>query len=162
MQEGGVQELNLILKGDVVGSVEAAVSELTKIQHPEVGVNVIHQGAGGITEGDVMLAAASNAMVVGFNVRPNPEARAAAEREGVEIRTYRVIYQLTDDIEQALVGMLRPETVEETLGERRSPAVPRLPGHDRRLLRTSGVIRRSAGVRVVRDGASSTRPRSRS
>ena len=117
MQEGAVEELNLILKGDVGGSVEAAVSELAKIQHPEVGVNVIHQGVGGITEGDVMLAAASNAMVVGFNVRPSAEARALADREGVEIRTYRVIYQLTEDIEQALVGMLRPETVEETLGE---------------------------------------------
>ena len=155
MQEGGVQELNLILKGDVVGSVEAAVSELTKIQHPEVGVNVIHQGAGGITEGDVMLAAASNAMVVGFNVRPNPEARAAAEREGVEIRTYRVIYQLTDDIEQALVGMLRPETVEETLGEaevRQLFRVSRL-GTIAGCYVTSGVIRRNAGVRVVRDGA---------
>jgi translation initiation factor IF-2 len=117
MQEGGVQDLNLVLKGDVVGSVEAAISELQKIQHPEVGVNVIHQGVGGITENDVNLAVASNAMVVGFNVRPSAEARQLAEREGVEIRTYRVIYQLTDDIEQALVGMLRPVTTEETIGE---------------------------------------------
>src|ERR671934_176483 len=108
MQEGAVQDLNLVLKGDVVGSVEAAISELQKIQHPEVRVNVIHQGVGGITENDVMLASASNAMVVGFNVRPSAEARALAEREGVEIRTYRVIYQLTEDIEQALVGMLKP------------------------------------------------------
>ncbi|MDQ3895408.1 MAG: translation initiation factor IF-2, partial [Actinomycetota bacterium] len=154
MQAGGPQELNLILKGDVVGSVEAAVSELSKIQHPEVGVNVIHQGVGGITEGDVMLAAASNAMVVGFNVRPNPEARAAAEREGVEIRTYRVIYQLTEDIEQALVGMLRPETVEETLGEaevRQLFRVSRLGTIAGSYVR-SGVVRRGARVRVVRDG----------
>src|SRR4029078_1237755 len=98
-------------------SVEAAVSELQKIQHPEVGVKVIHTGVGGITESDVMLAAASQAIVVGFNVRPNAEARSLAEREGVDIRTYRVIYNLTQDIEQALVGMLRPEEVEETLGE---------------------------------------------
>src|SRR5918996_564659 len=84
MQEGAVQDLNLVLKGDVVGSVEAAVSELSKIQHPEVRVSVIHQGVGGITEGDIMLASASDAMVVGFNVRPNAEARALAEREGVE------------------------------------------------------------------------------
>ena len=108
LQEGAVQELNLVVKGDVDGSVEAAVSELQKIQHPEVGVNVIHTGVGGITESDVMLAAASQAIVVGFNVRPNAEARSLAEREGVDIRTYRVIYQLTQDIEQALVGMLRP------------------------------------------------------
>src|SRR3954471_13891563 len=99
LQEGAIQDLNLVLKGDVVGSVEAAISELSKIQHPEVRVNVIHQGVGGITENDIMLASASNAMVVGFNVRPNAEARALAEREGVEIRTYRVIYQLTEDIE---------------------------------------------------------------
>src|SRR5438034_2060066 len=108
MQGGAVQDLNLVVKGDVVGSVEAAASGRAKIQHSEVRVNVIHQGVGGITEGDIMLASASGATVVGFNVRPNAEARALAEREGVEIRTYRVIYQLTEDIEQALVGMLRP------------------------------------------------------
>src|SRR5207344_3554722 len=113
----GVQDLNLVLKADVGGSVEAAVSELQKIDHPEVRVNVIHSAAGGITENDIMLASASGAMVVGFNVRPNAEARALAEREGVEIRTYRVIYQLTEDIEQALVGMLKPVRTEETIGE---------------------------------------------
>src|SRR4051794_19039548 len=117
LQAGAVRDLNLVLKGDVVGSVEAAVSELGKIQHPEVRVSVIHQGVGGITENDIMLASASGATVVGFNVRPNAEARSLAEREGVEIRTYRVIYQLTQDIEQALVGMLRPVETEETLGE---------------------------------------------
>ena len=117
MQEGAVQDLNIVIKADVDGSVEAAVSELQKIQHPEVRVNVIHTGVGGISENDVMLATASNAMIVGFNVRPNAEARASAEREGVEIRTYNVIYRLTEDIEQALVGMLKPVTTEETLGE---------------------------------------------
>src|SRR5216683_645931 len=91
IEAGAVQDLNLVLKGDVVGSVEAAVSELGKIQHPEVRVNVIHQGVGGITENDVMLAAASQAMVIGFNVRPNAETRVVAEREGVAIRTYDVI-----------------------------------------------------------------------
>jgi translation initiation factor IF-2 len=154
MQAGGVQDLNLVLKGDVVGSVEAAVGELQKIQHPEVRVNVIHQGVGGITAGDVMLAAASHAMVVGFNVRPNAEARSLAEREGVEIRTYRVIYQLTEDIEQALVGMLRPVTTEETLGEvevRQLFRVSRL-GTIAGSYVTSGVVRRGAQVRVVRDG----------
>jgi translation initiation factor IF-2 len=154
MQEGGLQELNLVLKGDVVGSVEAAVSELSKIQHPEVGVNVIHQGVGAITEGDIMLAAASHAMVIGFNVRPNAEARQLAEREGVEIRTYRVIYQLTEDIEQALVGMLRPVETEEILGEAevretfRASRVGTIAG----CMVTSGTVRRNARVRVIRDG----------
>ena len=154
MQAGGVQDLNLVLKGDVDGSVEAAVSELNKIQHPEVGVRVIHQGVGGITEGDVNLAAASSALVVGFNVRPNAEARALAEREGVEIRTYRVIYRLTEDIEQALVGMLAPVTTEETIGEaevRQLFRVSRL-GTIAGSYVTNGVVRRNAQVRVVRDG----------
>jgi translation initiation factor IF-2 len=154
MQEGGVQDLNLVVKGDVVGSVEAAVSELSKIEHPEVRLNVIHQGAGGITEGDVMLASASKALVVGFNVRPNADARAAAEREGVDIRTYRVIYQLTEDIEQALVGMLKPVETEETLGEaevRQLFRVSRL-GTIAGSYVTTGVVRRNARVRVVRDG----------
>src|SRR5207248_5283196 len=154
MQAGGVQDLNLVVKGDVVGSVEAAVSELGKIQHPEVRVNVIHQGVGGITENDIMLASASNAMVVGFNVRPNAEARALAEREGVEIRTYRVIYQLTDDIRQALIGMLSPVETEEILGEaevRQLFRVSRL-GTIAGSYVTNGVVRRGAQVRVVRDG----------
>src|SRR5882724_11187050 len=154
IEAGAVKDLNLVLKGDVVGSVEAAVSELGKIQHSEVRVNVIHQGVGGITEGDIMLASASGATVVGFNVRPNAEARSLAEREGVEIRTYRVIYQLTEDIEQALVGMLKPVEKEETLGEAEVRAlfkVSRL-GTIAGCMVTSGVIRRSAQARVIRDG----------
>ncbi len=154
LQEGAIQDLNLVLKGDVVGSVEAAISELQKIQHPEVRVNVIHQGVGGITENDIMLASASNAMVVGFNVRPNAEARALADREGVEIRTYRVIYQLTDDIEQALVGMLKPVRTEETIGEvevRQLFRVSRL-GTIAGSYVTDGTVKRNASVRVVRDG----------
>jgi translation initiation factor IF-2 len=154
LQQGAVQDLNLVVKGDVVGSVEAAVSELAKIQHPEVRVNVIHQGVGGITENDIMLASASGATVVGFNVRPNAEARALAEREGVEIRTYRVIYQLTEDIQQALVGMLKPVETEETLGEAEVRAlfkVSRL-GTIAGCMVTNGLVRRGARVRVVRDG----------
>jgi translation initiation factor IF-2 len=155
MQAGAVQDLNLVLKGDVVGSVEAAVSELQKIQHPEVRVVVIHQGVGGITEGDIMLASASNAIVVGFNVRPNAEARALAEREGVDIRTYRVIYQLTDDIEQALVGMLAPVRTEETIGEVEVRALFRVSrlGTIAGCHVTDGVVRRGSKVRVIRDGA---------
>src|SRR5204862_4503370 len=155
LQAGAVRDLNLVLKGDVVGSVEAAVSELGKIQHPEVRVNVIHQGVGGITENDIMLASASGATVVGFNVRPNAEARALAEREGVDLRTYRVIYQLTEDIQQALVGMLAPEQVEESLGEAEVRALFRASrlGVIAGCMVTRGVIRRNAQIRVVREGA---------
>ena len=154
MQAGDIQELNIVLKGDVQGSVEALVGELQKIQHPEVRVNVIHTGVGGITESDVNLASASNAFVIGFNVRPSADARALAEREGVDVRTYRVIYKLTEDIEQALVGMLSPVQTEETLGEAEVRAlfkVSRL-GTIAGCMVTSGVVRRSAQVRVVRDG----------
>jgi translation initiation factor IF-2 len=154
MQEGAVQDLNVVLKGDVQGSIEALMSELGKIQHPEVRVNVIHTGVGGITENDIYLASASNALVVGFNVRPSAEARQLAEREGVDIRTYRVIYQLTQEIEQALVGMLSPVTTEEVLGEAEVRAlfkVSRL-GTIAGCMVTNGVVRRSASVRVVRDG----------
>jgi translation initiation factor IF-2 len=154
MAAGEVRELNLVLKGDVQGSVEAAVSELQKIQHSEVGVNVIHTGVGGITANDVNLAAASDALVVGFNVRPNIEARQLAEREGVEIRSYRVIYQLTQEIEQALVGMLAAVQTEEVIGEaevRQLFKVSRL-GTIAGCMITNGVIRRNSQVRVVRDG----------
>jgi translation initiation factor IF-2 len=154
IQEGQVQDLNIVLKGDVQGSVEALMGELGKIQHPEVRVNVIHTGVGGISESDLMLASASGAMVVGFNVRPNAEARQLAEREGVEIRTYRVIYQLTQEIEQALVGMLSPVQTEETIGEAEVRALFRVSrlGTIAGCMVTNGVVRRSAQVRVVRDG----------
>jgi translation initiation factor IF-2 len=154
MQEGSVKELNLIIKGDVQGSVEAAVDELAKITHDEVKVGVIHSGVGGITASDIHLASASGAIVVGFNVRPNAEAKALAEREGVDIRTYRVIYQLTEDIQQALIGMLSPEQVEEVIGEAevrqtfRASRVGTIAG----CMVTQGVVTRGAQVRVVRDG----------
>jgi translation initiation factor IF-2 len=154
MQEGAIQELNLVIKADVQGSVEAAIGELEKIQHPEVQVRVIHSGVGGIAASDVNLAAASGAIVIGFNVRPNAEAKALAEREGVDIRTYRVIYQLTEDIQQALIGMLAPEQVEEVLGEAevrqtfRASRVGTIAG----CMVTQGVVQRGAQVRIVRDG----------
>jgi translation initiation factor IF-2 len=151
---GEVQDLNIVLKGDVQGSVEALLGELQKIQHSEVRVNVIHTGVGGITENDVNLASASDALVIGFNVRPSAEARQLAEREGVDVRTYRVIYQLTDDIQQALVGMLSPVQTEETLGEAEVRAlfkVSRL-GTIAGCMVTTGVVRRGGRVRVVRDG----------
>ena len=154
LQAGEVQDLNIVLKGDVQGSIEALLGELQKIQHTEVRVNVIHTGVGGITENDVNLASASDALVVGFNVRPSAEARVLAEREGVDIRTYRIIYQLTEDIQQALVGMLTPVQTEETLGEAEVRAlfkVSRL-GTIAGCMVTSGTVRRGAQVRVVRDG----------
>src|SRR3954466_5080607 len=154
MQAGGVQDLNIVIKGDVQGSVEAIVSELGKIQHSEVRVNVIHTGVGGITENDVNLAAASTGMVVGFNVRPSAEVRSVAERAGVEIRLYRVIYQLTEEIEQALVGMLTPVETEAVIGEVEVRAlfkVSRL-GTIAGCMVTSGLVRRNANVRIFREG----------
>src|SRR5205085_11816564 len=113
MQAGEVAELNLVIRGDVVGSVEAVVSELSKFEDTAVRLNVIAEGVGTITPNDIMLASASDALIVGFNVRPNAEARELAAREGVEIRTYDVIYKLTEDIEQALVGKLAAVKTEE-------------------------------------------------
>jgi translation initiation factor IF-2 len=154
MQAGMVKDLNLVIKGDVQGSVEAIVSELGKIQHAEVRVNVIHQGVGGITDNDVMLASASGGMVIGFNVRPNAETRAVAEREGVEIRTYNVIYKLTEDIEQALVGLLATVKTEETIGEAevRNTFRASKTGTIAGCMVTNGLIRRGAQVRIIRDG----------
>jgi translation initiation factor IF-2 len=129
LQAGEVSDLNLVVRGDVVGSVEAVVSELSKFEHPEVRLNVIAQGVGAITQNDIMLASASDALIAGFNVRPNAETRELAAREGVEIRTYDVIYKLTEDIEQALVGKLSAVTTEETIGDRRSGAPQRERTH---------------------------------
>jgi translation initiation factor IF-2 len=153
LQAGEVSDLNLVIRGDVVGSVEAVVSELSKFEHPEVRLNVIAEGVGAITQNDIMLASASDALIVGFNVRPNAEARELASREGVEIRTYDVIYKLTEDIEQALVGKLAAVTTEETIGEAevretfRASRVGTIAG----CMVTDGVVRRGADVRVIRD-----------
>ena len=152
--EGVVQDLNLVVKADVQGSIEAVTGELAKFTHPEVRINVIHTGIGAISESDVMLASASNAIVVGFNVRPNADARMLAEREGVDLRTYRIIYQLTEDIQKALVGMLAPEQVEDVIGEVEVRALFRISrlGVIAGCYVTNGVVRRSARVRVVREG----------
>ena len=154
VSEGAIRDLNLVIKGDVQGSVEAAVSELAKIKSDEVAVRVIHTGVGGITESDVMLAAASKAIVVGFNVRPNSEAKSLAEREGVDIRTYKVIYQLTEDIEKALVGMLTPDIVEEITGgaEVRQLFKASKIGTIAGCMVTSGTLVRGSRSRVIRDG----------
>jgi translation initiation factor IF-2 len=155
LQAGEVSDLNLIVRGDVVGSVEAVVSELSKFEHSEVRLNVIAQGVGAITQNDIMLASASDALIVGFNVRPNAEARELASREGVEIRTYDVIYKLTEDIEQALVGKLAAVTTEETIGEAEVRALFRVSrlGTIAGCMVTDGVVRRNGSVRVIREGA---------
>ena len=113
---GQIQELNLVLKADVSGSLEAFEDEIAKLPQEEVQVTIVHSGVGGITESDVNLAAASDAVVLGFNVRPVGEARQLADREGVEIRNYSVIYRAIDELRDAMQGMLAPEEVEDTVG----------------------------------------------
>jgi translation initiation factor IF-2 len=152
--EGELQQLNVVLKADVSGSLEALQDEIAKLPQERIVVDVIHAAPGGITESDVMLAAASDAIVIGFNVRPLADARRAAEREGVEVRTYSVIYKITEDIRNALEGMLEPEEVEEALGQAeikelfKASRVGTIAG----CLVTEGKVTRTAQVRLVRDG----------
>ena len=150
----GVQELNIIVKADVGGSAEAVKQSLEKISNDEVRVRVIHAAAGGITEGDVMLAAASNAIVVGFNVRPDRGAIDSAERQGVDIRTYRIIYDCIEEITAAMKGMLAPEFVEKLLGQAEVRQTIRVPnvGVIAGSYVQNGMITRAANIRVVRDG----------
>src|SRR6266480_4273450 len=115
-QQGDLRELNLILKADVAGSLEALADEIAKLPQQQVTVNVVHDGVGGINESDVMLASASNGIVIGFNVRPVQDAAKIAEREGVEIRTYTVIYNIVEELRSAMEGLLAPEEVEATVG----------------------------------------------
>ncbi|MGI8631179.1 MAG: translation initiation factor IF-2 [Solirubrobacterales bacterium] len=117
VREGQLKELNLVVKADVAGSVEALLDELAKLPQDDVTVSVIHSAAGGINESDVMLAAASDALIIGWNVRPLADARRAAEQEGVEIRTYSVIYKITEELRAAMEGLLEPEEVEDAVGE---------------------------------------------
>ena len=155
MEKGESQELNLILKGDVSGSVEALEDSLAKIDvGDEVNLRVIDRGVGAITETNVDLAAASDAIIIGFNVRPQGKATEMAEREGVEIRYYSVIYQAIEEIEAALKGMLKPEFEEATLGQAEIRAIFRSSkiGNIAGCMVTSGVIRRNAKVRLIRDG----------
>ena len=152
--QGEVKDLNLLVKGDVQGSVEAVRDSLLKIAHPEVKVNVIHASAGGITERDVMLAAASNAIIIGFNVRPESKARQMAESDGIDIRLYNVIYKAVDDVKLAMEGMLAPTLTEKILGRaevRQTFHVSRI-GTIAGCYVLEGTITRSAtGVRVIRD-----------
>lgn len=156
MEKGESQELNLILKGDVSGSVEALEDALSQIDvGDEVSLRVIDRGVGAITETNVDLAAASDAIIIGFNVRPQGKATEMADKEGVEIRYYSVIYQAIEEIEAALKGMLKPEFEESTLGQAEIRAIFRSSkiGNIAGCMVIGGVIRRNAKVRVIRDGS---------
>ena len=155
MEKGESQELNLILKGDVSGSVEALEDALSALDvGDEVSLRVIDRGVGAITESNVDLAAASDAIIIGFNVRPQGKATEMADKEGVEIRYYSVIYQAIEEIEAALKGMLKPVYEESTLGQAEIRAIFRSSkiGNIAGCMVTSGLIRRNAKVRVIRDG----------
>ena len=154
IQAGEVATLNLVIKADMHGSLEALTESLRKLERPEVKPAFVHRGVGAITENDITLAAATNATLIGFNVRPDRKARDLAEAEKVEIRTYEIIYKLLEDIERALVGMLAPEYEEVVTGEaevREVFRVPKLGGIAGCLVRT-GVITRGTKVRFLRDG----------
>jgi translation initiation factor IF-2 len=160
LAQGDIQQLNLIIKGDVSGSVEALEDALLKIDtesgiNDEVSLRVISRGVGAITENDINLAIASDAVVIGFNVRPEGKARESAEREGVDIRYYSIIYQAIDEIEAALKGMLKPEYEEVQLGTAEVREVFRVPriGNVAGSLVRSGLIRRNSKARLVRDGS---------
>jgi translation initiation factor IF-2 len=153
-QEGAVKELSLVIKADVAGSLEAIEDEIAKLPQEEVSVNIIHRGVGGINESDVMLAAASNGLILAFNVRPVGEARQVAEREGVEIRSYAVIYRAIEELRAAMQGMLEPTEIETPLGQAevrqlfRASRIGVIAGS----YVTEGKVTRGAKARVVRDG----------
>jgi translation initiation factor IF-2 len=153
-QEGEIKELNIVLKADVAGSLEALQDELAKVPQERVAINVIHSQTGGINESDVMLASASDAIIIGFNVRPLLDAKRAAEREGVDVRTYSVIYKITEDLRNAMEGLLEALEVEETVGEAlikqtfKASKVGRIAG----CVVAQGKAVRNANVRLIREG----------
>jgi translation initiation factor IF-2 len=153
-QEGTVKELSLVIKADVAGSLEAIEDEIAKLPQDEVAVNIVHRGVGGINESDAMLASASQGLILAFNVRPVGDARAVAEREGVEIRSYSVIYRAIEELRAAMQGMLEPTEVETPLGQAevrqlfRASRIGTIAGSHV----SEGKVTRGARVRVVRDG----------
>lgn len=154
IQEGEIQELNLIIKGDVQGSVEALQEALLKLSLEEVKIQIIHTGVGSINESDVMLASASNAIIIGFNVRPDAKARKLAEKDKVDLRLYRIIYEVIDDIKAAVSGLLKPEFKEVILGtvDVRQVFKASKLGTIAGGYVTEGKVTRNALVRVIRDG----------
>ncbi|TRO64250.1 translation initiation factor IF-2 [Christiangramia sabulilitoris] len=151
---GDFKELNIILKGDVDGSVEALTDSFQKLSTEEIQVNIIHKGVGAITESDVLLASASDAVIIGFNVRPAGNARQVADKEEIDIRTYSIIYDAINDLKDAMEGMLSPELKEEITGTaeiRETFKISKI-GTIAGCMVTSGTIYRSAGIRLIRDG----------
>jgi translation initiation factor IF-2 len=153
IREGEIRDLNLVIKADTQGSIEALRESLAKLDQKQVRINVIHKSVGGITETDVMLASASNAIIIGFNVRPTAKARDMAEKEKVDIRTYRVIYQVVEDIEAARKGLLAPKIEEEDIGLLEVKQVFKVPkiGIVAGCYVSEGIVNRNAKARVVRD-----------
>ena len=153
IKDGEMRELNLIIKSDVDGSMEALSDSLSQIVHDEVRVKVIHQGVGGINENDVLLAAASGAVVIGFHVRPTPTARTLAESENVEIKLYQIIYEVIEDVKKALGGLLAPTITENIKGTAEIRDVFKVPkiGNIAGCYVTNGTVKRNAKVRLVRD-----------
>jgi translation initiation factor IF-2 len=154
IQSGETATLNLILKADVVGSLEAVTESLRKLERDDVKLAFVHRGVGGITQYDVQLAAASNATIIGFNVRPDRKARELAESEAVEIRTYEIIYQIIEDMQNAMLGLLAPEFEEVVTGEAEVREIFRVPrvGAIAGCYVTNGVITRGSKVRFLREG----------
>jgi len=153
MQDGSMQEFNVIIKGDVQGSVEAVQNALEKLSTDEIRLNAIRASAGAIIEDDINLAIASDALVLGFNVRPTPRAQTLAEREKIEIRKYNIIYDAVDDIRDAMEGMLTPDKKEIVIGQvevRDTFKVPKI-GVIAGCYVTDGKVRRNAMVNVIRD-----------
>jgi len=153
-REGERAELNLVVKADVAGSLEALADEIAKLPQQQISVNIIRDGVGGITESDVMLASASEAVIIGFNVRPVGDARQVAQREGIEVRTYSVIYRVIEELRAAMEGMLVPEEVEATVAtiEVRQTFKASRVGMIAGSMVTEGTVTRGATVRLVRDG----------
>ncbi|MDR4983531.1 translation initiation factor IF-2 [Bacillus cereus] len=154
IQEGDVKEINLIVKADVQGSVEAMAASLRKIDVEGVKVKIIHTGVGAITESDIILASASNAIVIGFNVRPDVNAKRTAELENVDVRLHRIIYKVIEEIESAMQGMLDPEFEEKVIGQaevRQTFKVTKV-GTIAGCYVIDGKITRDSGVRIIRDG----------
>jgi translation initiation factor IF-2 len=154
IQRGETASLNLILKADVHGSLEALTQALGRLERDDVKLAFVHRGVGGITENDVTLAAASNATIIGFNVRPDRKARELAESEDVEVRTYQIIYQILEDIEKAMVGLLAPDVEEVVTGEAEVREIFRVPrvGAVAGCQVRHGVIKRGSKVRFLREG----------
>ena len=153
MQNTGIKELNLIIKGDVGGSIEALAQSLLRLSTNEVKVNVIHSAVGAVTETDVMLASASNAIIIGFNVRPDIKARKYGEEENIDIRMYRVIYEAIDDVKKAMEGLLEPEYREKYLGRAEVRQTFKVPvvGTVAGAYIIDGKMQRNADIRVLRD-----------